>query len=150
MSKISTIFDRILVELAALYPSATKIPYPYDLIRNDDNFLRLGYGLKVGPSNPIQLDFCKNAFERNFTIILTREVYNTGSNDSAYDDIVKGLLEDIYAAQDRFNEPDQIAIESDIVKIDFVGAGGAEQIDSENKAFLTMEATFNFIIQENI
>ena len=150
MSKISTIFDRILVELAALYPSATKIPYPYDLIKNDDNFLRLGYGLKVGSGNPAQLDFCKNAFTRDFTVVLAREVFNTGSNDAAYDDIVKGLLEDIYAVQDRFNEPDQIAIEGDIVKIDYSSASGAEQIDAENATFLTMEATFTFTIQETI
>lgn len=150
MSKISTIFDRLLVELAALYPSATKIPYPYDLIKNDDNFLRLGYGLKVGQSSPTTLDFCKNAFEREFTVVLTREVFNTGSNDAAFDDIVKALLEDIYTAQDRFNEPDQIAIDSDIVKIDFVSASGAEQVDAEKATFLTMEAVFNFTIQENI
>ena len=150
MSKISTIFDRILVELAALYPSATKIPYPYDLIKNDDNFLRLGYGLKVGSGSPAQLDFCKNAFTRDFTVVLAREVFNTGSNDAAYDDIVKGLLEDIYAVQDRFNEPDQIAIEGDIVKIDYSSASGAEQIDAENATFLIMEATFTFTIQETI
>lgn len=139
-----------MVELSTLYAGGTKIPYAYDLAKNDDNFLRQGWGLKVGQSNPVQLEFCKNAFERVFTVVLTREVFNTGSNDSAYDDIVKAMLEDIYSVQDRFNEPDQIAIDDDIVKIDFLSASGAEQVDTEKANFLTMEASFNFTIQETI
>lgn len=150
MSRISTVYDRLLVELAALYPTKTRIPYAYDLIQNDDNFLRSGWGLKVGPASPTTLEWCKNAMERQFSVAIVSEVFNTGSNPVIYDDIAKGLLEDIYKAQDRFYEPDQIAIEGDIVKIDLVSISAVEPLQSEKLTFLSMEATFNFTVQEEI
>lgn len=150
MSRISTVYDRILVELAALYPSKTRIPYAYDLVSNDDNFLRDGYGLTVGPASPALLEWCKNAMDRQFTIVLTGEVFNTGSNPTIYDDIVKALLEDIFKAQKRFYEPDQIAIEGDIVKIDLNSISEVTQVQAEKLTFLSMSITFNFTIQEDI
>lgn len=153
MSKLSTVYDRILVELATLYPSAsgyTRIPYAYDLEKNDDNLLRLGWGVVVGPAERVDLEWCNLAFSREVTIVLTRESFNTGNDEAAYDAIVKGLIEDCYKVQDRFYEPDQLAIEASIVKVDPLGATGIEQVEGDRVTFLTASTSFSFLIREDI
>ncbi len=148
-SKITTIYDQILVELAALFTGHTRIPYAYDLGNNDDNFLRKGYGLKVGSSTKVDLALCDIAFDRTFTVVVTRESFNTGSNPTGYDDLVKELMEDLFLVQERFMAQDQLSIEASIVKIEPAGQSPIEQLEGDRVNFLTQEADFIFTIKED-
>jgi len=153
MSRQSVAYDAILAALELEFPAAdgwTRIPYPYDLLKNDDNFLRKGYGVKVGPANRVDLEWCNLAFTRTVSVVFSRESFNTGSNVTLGDDIAKDLLEDIYKVQDRFNQQDQLLVEASIVKIDPTSSSGVESVDGEKVTFLSMEASFDFTIQESI
>lgn len=153
MSNQTIAYDAIVSVLDEIMPAIdgwTRIPYAYDLIKNDDNFLRQGYGVVVGAASRVDLEWCNLAFTRSITVVITREVFNTGSNDVQIDDIAKQLLEDIYKVQDRFNNPDQILAEANIVKIDPTDSSGVEQVESDKLTFLTMEASFDFTIQEPV
>lgn len=154
MSKISTVYDQILTVMDGLFTGAsgyTRIPYAYDLALNNDNFLRKGWGVKIGESSANeQLEWCRFTVNHTISVVFTREVFNTGSNAEGFDDIALGLVEDIYTVQARFYSPDQLGIETQIVKIDAISTTAVEQITGDKIKFLTREATFNFIIQESI
>lgn len=153
MSNQTTAYDAMVAALVLLYPAAegwTRIPYPYDLQKNDDNFLRKGWGIRVGSATREDLDFCKLAFTRTFEVVLSLERFNTGSNETLEDDIAKELLENIYKVQDRFYEPDQLLVEASVVKIDPTTSTGVESLDGQSTAFLTMGMSFDFTIQEPI
>jgi hypothetical protein len=153
MSRQTTAYDAIVAALLLLYPEAdgwTRIPYAYDLPSNDDNFLRKGWGVKIGSATRVDLEFCNLAFRRTVTVALSLERFNTGSDTALEDDIAKELLENIYKAQSRFYQPDQLLVEASIVKIDPTDSTGVEAIDGQSATFLTMETSFDFLIQEPI
>lgn len=153
MSKVSTVYDAVVTALNALYPSGsgwTRIPNPYDIALNDDNFLRKGWGVRIGPATKTELEFCNLAVIRTLTVVISREIFNTGSNDTQFDDIGKQLLEDIYEAQARFYEPDELLVEASVVKIDPTSTSGVESVNGSKLNFLSMEASFDFTIREPI
>lgn len=153
MSRQTVAYDAIISALTLLFPAAdgwTKIPYAYELEKNDDNFLRKGWGVRVGDASREDLEWCNLAFTRSITVVFTLEVFNTGSNDILIDDIAKQLLENIYSTQARFYQPDELLQEASIVRINPTTSSGVQQVNGERLTFLSMETSFDFTIQESI
>jgi len=150
MSKISTVYDAILTELAALYPSKTRIPYPYSLVDNNARFLSDGYGVTIGPSSFEQFEFCDFMTTRDVTVTITKEVFRTDSDYNVIDDITKSLLEDIYEVQKLFYSYNELNVPNDVAKVDLGGVSAVEEVTSGKQSFLSMSATFNFFIIEKL
>jgi len=153
MSKISTVYDAVITAMGVLFPSVdgwTRIPNPYDVALNDDNFLRKGWGVRIGPSERADLELCNFSTIRTMSVVISREIFNTGSNDTQFDDIGKQLLEDIYSVQARFYEPDELLVEVSVVKIDPTSTSGVESVNGDKLNFLSIEASFDFTIRELI
>lgn len=150
MSKITTVYDAILTELAALYPAKTRIPYPYSLVDNNARFLSDGYGVTIGPSSFEQFEFCDFMTVRDVTVTVTREVFRTDSDYNVIDDITKSLLEDIYEVQKLFYSYNELNVPNDVAKVDLGGVSAVEEVASGKQSFLSMSATFNFFIIEKL
>lgn len=150
MSKITTVYDAILTELAALYPAKTRIPYPYSLVDNNARFLSDGYGVTIGPSSFEQFEFCDFMTVRDVTVTVTKEVFRTDSDYNVIDDITKSLLEDIYEVQKLFYSYNEINVPNDVAKVDLGGVSAVEEVASGKQSFLSMSATFNFFIIEKL
>ncbi len=150
MSKISTIYNKIITELEALYPNKTRIPYPYSLADNNARFLINGFGFQVGSSSFEQFEFCDFMNNREVTIVLTKEVFRTDSDAIVVDDIAKALLEDVYNVQKLFFSYNELGIESDIAKVDIGSVSAIEEVLSGKQSFLSMSASFNFYILEKL
>lgn len=150
MSKITTVYDAILTELAALYPAKTRIPYPYSLVDNNARFLSDGYGVTIGPSSFEQFEFCDFMTVRDVTVIVTKEVFRTDSDYNVIDDITKSLLEDIYEVQKLFYSYNELNVPNDVAKVDLGGVSAVEEVASGKQSFLSMSATFNFFIIEKL
>jgi hypothetical protein len=149
-SKISTIYDKLLVELAALYPSKTRIPYAYSLGDNNARFLIDGYGLIIGSSNFEPYEFCNFMNIREVTVVLTKEVFRTDSDPVVIDSITKALLENVYDVQKLFYSYNELGIPNDIAKVDIGSVSGVEEVISGKQSFLSMTATFQFYILESL
>lgn len=150
MSKITTVYDAILTELAALYPAKTRIPYPYSLVDNNARFLSDGYGVTIGPSSFEQFEFCDFMTVRDVTVTVTKEVFRTDSDYNVIDDITKSLLEDIYEVQKLFYSYNELNVPNDVAKVDLGGVSAVEEVVSGKQSFLSMSATFNFFIIEKL
>ena len=149
-SKISTIYDKLLVELAALYPNKTRIPYAYSLGDNNARFLIDGYGLIIGSSNFEPYEFCNFMNIREVTVVLTKEVFRTDSDPVVIDSITKALLENVYDVQKLFYSYNELGIPNDIAKVDIGAVSGVEEVISGKQSFLSMTATFQFYILESL
>jgi hypothetical protein len=147
MSKASTIYDQIVSQLATLFPSATRIPDAYAVEENNDNFLRNGYGIKVGSADFQEFEFCKWMVGRQVTIVFTKEVFRLDSVSA--DTVEKALLEAVYETQKLFFNYSQLGIEADIMRVDITGSSEIQRVSSENGLYMSIECSFNFLIQES-
>jgi len=149
-SKVSDIYDRIIVVLAALYPNKTRIPYPYAIERNNARFMIDGYGFKVGPAVFEELETCGFVNSRTVGIVFTRDVFKLDSSASELDGIIKDMLEDVYTVQKSFYNYNELDIPAKIAKVDIVDVSEPIEIVAEKSSLLSMEATFNFWIYEKL
>lgn len=150
MSNITTIYNTILIELAALIPTSTRIPNAYDLESNIEGFLRKGYGLKVGSSNPIELEFKDYSNQRIFNVVLTREVLRTDEDTSSTDAAVLELLEEVNTIQKDFSNSDQLGVGINIEQIEMGNVSAINYFLTDHENFVSIEADFLFTYTENI
>jgi hypothetical protein len=150
MSKITSVYDALLSELAALYPTKTRIPYPYSLSDNNARFMIDGYGLVIGDSLFEQFEFCNFMTARTVSVVLTKEVIRTDSNYDVVDDIVKAMLENVYEVQKLFYSYNELGVPNDIAKVEIGSVSGVEEVTSGNSRFVSMTAIFQFSILESL
>lgn len=150
MSKITTIYDTLLVELQSLFPDKSRIPYPYSLPDNNARFLVDGYGLTMGSSSFEQFEFCNFMNSREISVVITKEVFRTDSDSSVIDSVSKSLLESVYELQKLFYSYNELGIPNDIAKVDIGSVSAIEEVISGKQSFLSMTASFNFFIIEKL
>lgn len=149
-SKISSVYDAIVSELEAIYPNKTRIPYPYSLTDNNARFLIDGYGFTIGPASFEQFEFCNFMTSREVTVVITKEIFRTDSDAITVDDVAKALLESVYEVQKLFYSYNELNVPSDIAKVDIGSVSAIEEVISGKQSFLSMSASFNFFILENL
>lgn len=148
MSNVSLVYSGVLDKLAALYPLKARIPNPYNLENNNDNFLIDGFGLKVGDQSPSEfVEYNSFTVARVFTVVLTSEMIATPSNTDVQDDIGKILLEDVYKATRLMFAPDRMDLSS-IQNVEMGSSGGIVEVKAGERKFLSIEVSFTIDINE--
>jgi hypothetical protein len=150
MSKISEVYEQILIKLGELFPDKTRIPNAYALIENNKHFLSDGYGLKIGSAEFQEFEFCNFVVNRTITVVFTREMFRVDSELEPTDTIVKELMENVVETQSLFYSYNELGIEAKILKVDIGSVSGIETFYGEKQNFLTMSCDFSFQIQEEI
>jgi len=147
-SKISTVFDAISTNMAALFTTKTRIPFPESLADNAEIFLRNGYGIRFDGSNLSEGEFCNYNIDYSFTIILTQEFFDNESNYLTDDSSKKSILEDVYSIQKDFYNVDKIGLASSCEKI-FLGSVGPLQSVEDKRHVRFIEINLIFTIKES-
>jgi len=150
MSNISDVVERIPVAMQELFPAKTRIPYPYFPERNNARFMNDGWGMIIGSANFEQLETCGFVVNRQISIIFTRSMFRLESKTQELDDIIEGLLEDVYTVQKSFYNQSQLDISEKIARVDIVDVSAPTEVNSEKESFLSMTASFNFWIFEQL
>lgn len=146
-TKITTVYDYYVTQLNTLFSSMTRIPNPYSLEDNSINFLRAGYGLKLGGHNLFNADFCNIYQQYNFNVVFCREVIRMEHNATAFDDVVKNLNEDVFTFREHFYD-----IDNNNSNIDKINLGATDPVNffvAGKNNFLFIETTISTIIGEN-
>lgn len=150
MSNISTIYDTLRTALTAKLSGKTEIPNPYSLEDNMVQFLENGWGLTIDDGAPGSIDvYCLDSESRNFTLILTKILYNLDGTNTRLIADSKTLLENIRAARNDLLAYDKLATDS-IQKIDFVGASGIQFLPAEKFSVIYATLTIGVEYVENI
>lgn len=152
MSKTSNILDELRIAIPALpsFSEKIEIPNPYSLADNDVNTVRNGYGIPVGPASPGFGEFKSFTQERDFTIILTRQVFATAHDQEPLVDATKLLLDDMFEVSKDVLSVDQLGIETQIEKVDQGTISGVEFIEADNFSLISMSASFIFTVREDL
>jgi hypothetical protein len=150
MSNISTIYDTLLSRMLAIFPAKTRIPNAYDLPSNGNVFLRDSWGLKVSSSTSFEMEFNTYANDREFSVVLTKEVIKTDTQTDQIDTVSKSLLEDVNTLQKELINSYQLGIYSSIQLITLGSTTGITEVFATFEKFLTIEVSFNIKLSEDI
>ena len=150
MSNVSIVYDAILARLGVLFPTKYRIPKTNNLENNNANLMRNAYGIKVDSVSLEPSEFCNYAYSVNIGVILSEEIVATDSQYEQEDTAAKNLLEDMNTVIKDFIASNQINIEANVEKIDFVSCNGVESIVGTKNNFVYIKPIFNFYIRENL
>ena len=134
-----------------LFPTKTKIIRPYSLRNNVSLFLKNGWGVYPSRSTADRFKQYNQRSElRRFNIVLTNEVFQIDHDDTAEIGIIEKQLTDFETIKDCFLGVDQIGIDGNVQKIDFVGQSGVEFITIDTFNCIVGELTLSFSITEAV
>lgn len=102
MTAISTAYTNVLSRVAMLLPNHTRLPQPYALEDNNDQFLRQGYSVTVTPAGNNSQRFVSklSSIVVPFTIAITRQYYAREFDAGSKSDTEKLLLDDFQTLLD--------------------------------------------------
>lgn len=150
MSKISTIYDALLLRLGAIFTDKIRIPNAYDVSSNGDVFLRNSWGLRIASSNYYEMEYNTYVNDRQFVVVFTREIIKTDTQTAQIDNVTKLLLEDVNTLQKELMNPSQIGVHQSIEIIDLSSTTGINEVFTNNEKFLSIEVSFNIKVSEDI
>lgn len=149
MSKITTIRESLETLLFAELTGYQKIPNPYELEKCANRILTKGFGIAFGPAqNTNRVLDCQMSVERDFAILLTREVTHTEHNAQGRETVEKALFEDQYKLI-KVIERDYATVVG-ASRAAYVSDNGLEYVGLENSRYFVLVSTFSVEYFENI
>lgn len=150
MSKITTVYDEILTQIATLFPAKTRIFNQYSLIDNPEHVLRNGYGLLKIDTNRIASEFCNFTDEHGFEVVLTKELPRTEDQMDPVDDVTRDIIEDAFSLRERIYRYDKLGLQTDIENTEIGSVSGITYFLGNNKSnFISISVAFTISINEN-
>ena len=148
MSQISTIYDTIYSAMTATFTGRKDLVDTYDLSKNDDQWIRSGYGVIIGSANNSgQLKRKPVAVERSIDIVLTNRVYGTERSSDARKVTEKLLLEDACNVTNMIKNNSTITRIVD--NIEFENDNGIEQVMADKNNYLSIRINIIINYMEN-
>lgn len=142
MTAISSAYDAIKSQLATSFPTATLIPNPLLIESASSLLLANGYGIILGPGTNPQTELsCQIRLNREFAIVLTKQITTTEHNDASIATIEKQIFEDQLTLITAF---DRNSLSGTVSDIHFVSDNGLELLatDGEFGRFYVLTSVF--------
>lgn len=137
MSNISDIYDDLHSVVASVLTSHVRLPDAYNLAKNNEKFLKLGYAIATLPAENTEREICNKIWlSRSFQIKITRQVIARELDSTGKGDVEKLLLEDLKLIYNEFYKQDLIITGSN--NVDIAGDDGIEFIYSEKINFISI------------
>lgn len=96
MTKISDIYDAIVLKIETALPTYARLPNPYDIEDNSAVILRKAYGIAIGGGvNTERFVGCLTTWSRDFTVGLVTQVVNL-QNDALNRALIEKALLDAH------------------------------------------------------
>lgn len=96
MSNITDIYNGLHTVVAAVLTSHVRLPDAYNLDRNNEKFLKLGYAIATLPATRLDRSVCDRIWlARDFQVKITRQVTAREFDATGKGTVEKSLLEDL-------------------------------------------------------
>ena len=149
MSDISTVYDAIVTRMGTLLPNHKRITDPYDIEKNNEQFLNQGWGLALGPSFNGELFLSqKLTYQRNFVITITRKAYSREFDVESKATTEKLLMEDIFTVTSDFTVNSTLSTATNHVT--YLGDSGIQKIFTDKDQYLMTQIEIQSTIIEHI
>lgn len=144
MSIVSDAYDELVTRLTALFPTAQgyqRLSNAYDVEQNAITLLDQGWGLAVGGAVNTNRNLCSIVtINRNWTVVLTRALDATDSDDTTRDSNIKLMLEDARTVVNSFER--EVRLDDLNLNCRFISDSGLETISPDDGSILVMRLNF--------
>ena len=151
MSSINQVYStlRTAIPLITGFTGKKEIPNPENLQDNNSNILKDGWGIIVGPSSPWNGgETCKTMDEVEFSIVVTKESFNSIADPSKAVTTNDTLLSNLNDVRVRLLDSDKLGIPQYLDMVTFTGASGIEFSKSDKYNIRAITINFTFLISE--
>lgn len=141
-TKITTIYDNLVLRVQATLPSYFRIPNPYAPDENPELFLRKGFGVGIGPGENTRRLVCGFfSITRTFTIILINQVLTTDSNSTDRGNFERDLMEDHYSLLNALEVDNNLG--GAAVRLNFTNDSGIQFVEGDYGKYTLCEISFD-------
>jgi hypothetical protein len=149
MSIVTDIYNQIVTIVSAEIPTAKRIPNPYSVLSNPATYLRYGYGVVIGPgTNTERYVGCVASWERDYTIVIVKQVFTTEHDTQGRVDNELSLDEErslIYKAIEKNPSLNQTCVKGVVVS-----DSGIEYEEAESSKFVAIALSISVEYHENL
>lgn len=144
MSIVSDAYDELVARLTTLFPTAQgyqRLSNAYDVEQNPVTILDQAWGLAAGPLANSNRNLCGVVSTiRTWTVVLTRALDATDSDDTLRDTNTKLILEDARTVVNSFER--EVRLDDLNLNCRFISDGGIETISPDDGSILVMRLIF--------
>jgi hypothetical protein len=143
-SKITNIYDELLRITSLAFPDHSVLTDLEDLSNNSDQSLRAGYGIQPGNGENTSREICigKYTLQRDFEIVLTREMLSQPGDTETHQEKWKAILEDLHLLLRQICGRVTMGPRADwAFKVFYTGDQGPRSIQAGTGSFSFIEAT---------
>jgi hypothetical protein len=144
MSLVSDAYDELVTRLTSLFPTASgyqRLSNAYDVEQNPITFLDQGWGIAAGGSTNTNRNLCSMVTStRTWTVVLTRALDATDSDDTLRDTNTKLILEDARTVVNSFER--EVRLDDLNLNCRFISDSGLETISPDDGSILVMRLNF--------
>ena len=153
MSSINQVYKtlRQIIPTITGISGKKELPNPESLENNNDNLLKDGWGIIVGDSSPFDSqELCRTMDEITFSIVITKESFNSIADASKSFNTNDELLQNMSDIRVRLLDSDKIGIPQYLDMITYTGSSAIEFVNSDKYNIRAITINFNFLITENL
>lgn len=141
MTKISEIREQLETLITTALTGYRQIPNPYEIEKTSNVILRKGFGIAFGPgTNTERMLSCQLSVDRDFSILLTREVAVTEHDAAGREAVEKSIFEDLHLLIKAIETDADLATKASRAR--YVSDNGLEYVGLENSRYFLIAATF--------
>lgn len=140
-TQITAIRDQIKTLVETALPSYRQIANPYEIEKSPNVILRLGYGIAFGPGTNTNRELgCQLSVDREFAVVLTREVTALENNPDGREDVEKALFEDHYSLIKAIEKDPDLG--ETAARARYVSDSGLEYVALDNSRYFVLVSSF--------
>lgn len=148
-TKIEDIYDAICDVVELSLPDYVRFPNPYEITENTFLHMKSGYGIAIGPGQDTQRYVgCLITYERQFTLVIVRQIMTTQNNTGRRLIVEKDILADHDVLRKAIYNNSSLS--GNAIKTTLISDGGINFIDGDALKFLSMEMQIVTEYQEPI
>jgi hypothetical protein len=150
MTQISDVTTNLHTIIAATLPGYVRIPDSIDIEDNSETYLRQGYALVIGDSDPTT-ETVKGILDqqRTFGVSLTQQVFQTDHNASGIQSAKLGIMEDAFSLVKELHLTND-TINDSAIDCNFVGDDGVSFLETDRAKYYLVSLIFTVRYRENL
>lgn len=151
MSDITTVYDALITRLGTTLSSHVRLSNATAVEENNEQFLKLGWGLAIGEGSNANRYLCDIlTIRRNFVLVITRKFYAREFDAVSKATTEKDLYEDQFLVLQDLANNNILTTPTGEHNVNFIGDNGTEAVHGDKDLFLVLRTNLEVEYHQQI